>query len=742
MIDTILWRPQLGTLANTFVVLGLIAWLCFLYYRYRSLHGVKRSWFLLMPKILFTMLILTALLDPCWRVVRPKKDAQKVVILTDASTSMGVKDRDDGTRAERAQKIADEFENELGEWINFVPLEFDLDVRDPEKDAEESSDTVRGTDIGKTMVTLSQKPELADAMAVVMLTDGGDEVVDCELLPNVPIYIAGVGTEPSTWNDLAVSNVKMPSEVEANTPFKVSADLLAHASGDFSLKTVGVDVTLEKKVGDGFRAVDTQTLDLRNRQVSTSMEVPGEEKEGVYTYRLGVKEAEGEITTLNNERVFRVDVRKKKIYVLLYGCALNWDYALLKRALEEDPTIGLTSVYRKNDETFRIEGTRQEGDEVFNSGFPTDEEILNRYKCIVLGSFRSDHLREESFEALKKYVDGGGSIIFLGGADSFGNGEYHRTPAAPLIPWRISIADKDITAGQYPIAIPPEAASHGMMSATADLLEKVPSPVIYSVNHVGSLHDGAMSLMNASVGDTTSAVVALQTYGKGQTLGMATDTLWRWGRKDGNISKAYYQLWRDVIRHMSGESEGGRFLSVKWDRKKYNPSEEAVADIHVAGRYAVGEVRLKGTITHGDETKELTIDPIRDAANVFKTKLFFPDRGEYTFKLEAVLRGETLDEYQRTIRVGSAVNEGAELAVDRQFLEQLAARSRGYYRPENEASDLVASLRAMVMATAGPRDFPLVEKPDILNGGLPVFVLLAMLVLAAEWIIRRRLNMV
>ena len=54
---------------------------------------------------------------------------------------------------------------------------------------------------------------------------------------------------------------------------------------------------------------------------------------------------------------------------------------------------------------------------------------------------------------------------------------------------------------------------------------------------------------------------------------------------------------------------------------------------------------------------------------------------------------------------------------------------------------LITRLKAMVMESAGPHDFPLVRKPDILYGTLPVYVLLAMLILAAEWILRRRMNM-
>ena len=59
----------------------------------------------------------------------------------------------------------------------------------------------------------------------------------------------------------------------------------------------------------------------------------------------------------------------------------------------------------------------------------------------------------------------------------------------------------------------------------------------------------------------------------------------------------------------------------------------------------------------------------------------------------------------------------------------------------DKVDNLIVRLKSMVMESAGPHDSPLVQKPDILFGTLPIFVLVAMLVLVAEWVLRRRMNM-
>lgn len=738
MIGTLLWRPHLDTLANTIVVLALMGFLWLLYHRYRSLYAVKRSWLLMIPKILIVLLLLLALFDPCWRLVRPSRDAE-VALLTDVSTSMDVKDGASGSRAARAGRIAKAFEDKLGDWVSFKVLPFDVDIRDP---ARKTGAEIRGTDIGRTVVNVSQRPDLAACKAVVLVTDGGDEAVEIERMPGVPIYIAGVGTDPSTWNDVAVDQADVPASVEVNAPFKVSADIRARSvSGDFSLKLASVQVSFEKLVDGKYQTVDSQTVDLRKQVARVEFKAPSEATEGTREYRLAVKNLEGEMTDLNNQRTFQVDVMKKKLYVLLYGRTLDWNYALLRREMDDDPTIGFTALYHKNSDVLRLEGSRQEGDEVLSRGFPSDKAVLGLYKCIILGSFPAKHLPTACQEALKGYVEGGGSLIFLGGPESFGKGEYAGTAIAPLIPWQISAAEMEISAGHYPVVVSPEGKEHKVMSGTADILREITSPALHSINHVGQLRSGAISLMNATAGDETVAVVALQSYGRGQTLGLATDTLWRWGRTRGKISGAYGQFWRDATRYMCGAVEGGRFLTVKWNRGKYLPGEQAVADVKVAGRYAAGEIRVSGTTKYAGAARELSLEPVSGEENMYRTRVTFPERGDYIVEMEAKAGDQSLDKYQRTLHVGSTLNEGAELAVDHAFLENLASRGGGYYEPEGNADQLIERLKAKVMATSSPQDLPLVRKPDILFQTLPLYVLLVMLVLVGEWVMRRRMNM-
>ena len=737
MIGTLIWKPHLGTLANSLIILLVMGWLCLLWSRYRSRYTARKTTLLLAPKVLFTILALIALMDPAWRNMKPTDDTHKVAVISDISTSMDVEDDGSDTRSRRAEKIMDDIGAGLKGLASVERYRFDVDILGGEDDPAEGT---RRTDLGKTVVSLSGTPDLSDCKAAVLVTDGGDEIIRSERHGAVPIYILGVGTDPSTWDDLEIRNTEIPEEVELDTPFKVAADIVVHSASEaFASKAAEVEVQIEKRVDGQYEQLGAVTVDPGKNNGRVEFDLPAEETEGVYHYRLSVKGVDGEMTALNNTRDFEVDIREKSITVLLYGNMLDWNFAMLKREFSDDPTIKLTSVYRKNGGVVLIDGARQEGDAVFTSGFPADEEVLNLYTCIVLGSFPAEFIGTAALEALRGYVEGGGNLVMLGGPKSFDKGGYYRTAIAPLLPWKESRDARGISAGLFPVIVPPEGAGHGLSSATAAILDGVTAPAFYSVNKVGERRSGALSLMNASVGSEIVPIVALQPYGKGQTLGVATDTLWRWGRMDGDISSAAHQFWRDSIRYLAGEIEGGRFLTVQWDRKRYLPSEEGHAEIGIVGRYAEGEVHLKGSVEHAGTTQDLSI--VLEDGNDFQTEVFFADRGDYTIKLEATLAGEPLDSYERVIRVGSNVSEGADLAVDHPFLENLAARSGGYYQREADAEQLIERLEAMLMTSADPHDEPLVTKPALF-GLLPIYILLVLGVLLWEWLLRRRMNIV
>jgi len=735
-MTSLTWHPHLSSLLMGLALVAILGWLAFLHRRYAAHHSPRTTWILLGPKMLMALFLFLAIFDPTWRAARPRSQNEKILVLVDASSSMDVADSPQGTRAQRAAALSEIIDQRLRSLVNIEKQSFDTDL----PASQTGKEGIRGTDLGKVLASLSERPDMSAYRAVVLLTDGGDEPVLTARMPGVPLFIAGVGTDPSTWNDVALIDVDAPPSVEEKTSFEVVANIQAYkADRQFAQAVQTLPVALKEQIDGEWQTIGQEKVDVSVNQARVNFRVKppsgGAAAGSSRKFQVSVATAPGELSTLNNERTFTVDVRKRSFFVLLYARKLDWDFALLYRELKQDPAIKITALYRASEaKKPLLEGDRQEGDEVLDGGFPADPAILKKYKCVILGSFPAEDLDVRQQQALVKYVADGGSAVFLGGPDSFGRGGYDQTPLAPLLPWNISRADGEMLVGKFPVTVPPHAADHAAVASLGHILKDARSPLIYSVNPVGKAHAGTLSLLDASVSDRVVPLVALQRFGNGQTLGIASNTLWRWGRMEGDIQKAFHQFWENTIRYLSGMYEGNRFLMVKWDRPNYRPSEAAEATMQVAGRSIRGQLRFTGTVTHGSQTSKITIEPVAGTDQVFKTRIFFPDRGEYLVRIEALAGFEKVDTYERTLRVSPTRNEGARLEVDHGFLNDLAGRGGGLYVPETEIDRLIERLRASLLTGSMETDVRLVEEKGI-------FFFMVLAVLAAEWVVRRRMNL-
>jgi hypothetical protein len=771
------WQTHLNPVLSAGLILGLGVWLIILYRRQRRQYSAKEAAVLVVPKILIVLLLILAYFDPVWNVMQRPDENQKVLALVDTSSSMEVEDKVEGSRNKRAGDLLEKLTQELrSSYIDFDALEFDSEVRTSASSVEPGQ--VRETDLGKCLVTIADKPDPAALglskpavggskyMSVLLLTDGGDEVVQNVKLPEVPVYIAGVGSDPETWNDIAITRVEAPEVVEEQSDFEVTAEVLARcASYAFATGAERVNVRVEAKDGQDWETRDSKLVDLSGARARVKFNMKSPSEMGMKKYRVRVETIDGELSELNNTRIFSIEVRKNTLSVLLFAQQLGWDFRQIYKELSDDTSVALTALFRVSSDRFIVRGSRQKGDENLEAGFPSTKGQLGLYKCVIIGSFPASQWRQEQLQALVEYVREGGAVIFLGGEHSFGQGGYSRTVIEPLFPWRISAGEPELQRGQFTVNVPLSAANHGIVSETSRLISQTPASnkrgqasgaFIESINLSGSLRSGAVNLLDASVGNRTVSVVALQRFGQGQTMGVATNTLWKWTQVSDVLKQAYSHFWRQSVRNLSQWEEGERFVGVKWDKKGYRPGEQASATIRVAGRYNPGQLHLKATLTphklSPNESREpapnlqrpgsvsigaaqpVSVEPVMGRENTFRAEMVFSKRAEYLFEVQAYVGEKLLESYEKILVVGPGVNEGANLEVDHAFLDDLAMRSGGAYFRETDFENLVETLRSRIMNFAVSMEIPLVQDKYI-------YILIFLGILTLEWTMRRKMNL-
>jgi len=747
------WQTHLNPVVGAGLILGLAVWLIFLYRRQRRQYSAKEAMVLVVPKILIVLLLVLAYFDPVWSVMQRPDENQKVLALVDTSSSMEVEDKVEGSRSKRADDMLEELTQELrSSFIDFDTLEFDSEVRTSASSVEPGQ--VRETDLGKCLVTIADKPDPAalglskpavggsNYMSVLLLTDGGDEVVQNVKLPEVPVYIAGVGSDPETWNDIAITRIEAPEVVEEQSDFEVTAEVVARcASYAFATGAERVNVRVEAKEGQDWETRDSKLVDLTGARarVKFNMKSPSEMGTPQDTlrwkkYRVRVETIDGELSELNNTRIFSIEVRKNTLSVLLFAQQLGWDFRQIYKELSDDSSVALTALFRVSSDRFIVRGSRQKGDENLEAGFPSTKGLLGLYKCVIVGSFPAWQWQQEQLQAMVEYVREGGAVIFLGGEHSFGKGGYSRTVIEPLFPWRISAGESELETGRFTVNVPLSAANHSIVSEMSRLISQASGAAIESINLSGSLRSGAINLLDASVGNRTVSVVALQRFGQGQTMGVATNTLWKWTATCDELKQAYGHFWRQSVRNLSQWEEGERFVGVKWDKKSYRPGEQAGTTIRVAGRYNRGQLHLKATLKTDEENIPVSVEPVMGRENTFRAEMVFSKRAEYLFQVQAYVGEKLLESYEKTLVVGPGLNEGANLEVDHAFLDNLAMQSGGAYFRETDFENLVETLRSKVIDYAVSVEIPLVQDKYI-------YILIFLGILMLEWTMRRKMNL-
>ncbi len=759
----IYFRAHFNPVWATILILVLIGWLIVLYKRLRSRQTKGQSVLLLLPKVLTVILLIVACFDPVWSVLRPADKNKKISVFVDDSSSMDTRDMNGQSRWQRAMAINNGLINELGSYIKFDTYEFDSKVHKVYKvhrDNRTDSSGVRGTDLGGCLLDMAKKAKTADDMCAILLTDGGDVSIDNPVLPDVPVYVVAMGSNPDVQDDLLISNIDAPDRVEQGSDFEINAVIAANHGGadkqnSFVDRLGNIKLYLERQVAGQsvkkWEVTEQKDINLRERKVRVKFMVKAIHQTGVIRYRLRLGKVPGEVSTLNNVRQFTVTVSKRTIHVLFYTRRLGWDFNMIRRELAEDPSIALTTMFRVTlaenagntggvvgSERFVVQGSQLAGQQELQNGFPANKKLLDAYKCIIIGSFAANQWRKGQLEALLEYVRGGGSVIFLGGEYSFGRGGYAGTAIEPLFPWRLNAMNLPLLVGRFPVSIAASAGSNGIVANLAPLLDKAGQVYIESINQVGRLKPAAVALLNASVGSRVIAVVAWQHYGQGQCLAVASNTLWRWSRGNVSLKKAYGHFWRQGIRYLAGQSEGGRILAVRWDKEHYQPAEQAVVNVHVAGDYKLGQLHLKAHLKYKNEDMEIPVESSRlnDVLpdNKFVAKLRFNQPGLYRFELTAFKQDKKLETYNKELYVGPILNEGANLQVDVAFLSNLAIQSGGAYFGEKQANRLGDLLRNRLLQHSVTLEVPLVQDKY-------VFIIILLGILATEWAIRRKMNL-
>lgn len=761
------------------VWLGLIVLLLVWGYIRSPLTGWKRG-AAMACKGLAAVLLAACLLDPVRVTETPKKGANEIIVLADNSASLAIAEKPgDKTRGEQVKAALSGSGKEWAPWLELLRSTFRVRLQSVDERVQGMSDATT-LDFGGRQSSIASAVKAArdragtSVAAVVVVSDGNaTDATEWEVAENdtgAPVFTVLAG-EVAPVRDLSLAEVSALQTTFEDSPVSITAKVTHTGFG-------GREVALRVLDEAGkILATEKHRLDAQQPQHVFRVRL-AVAKPGVSIFKLEVGAVKAvvdgtEATMTNNERFIAVDRGAGPYRVLYIAGRPNWEYKFLRRAIAVDPEVQMPSLIRiaKREPKFDFRGRsgetsnplfrgfagEQQTDgqrydqpvltrfgmkdkEELVDGFPKNPEtLMSEYRAIIIDDLEAEFFTQEQMNLIERFVSQrGGSLLMLGGAESFGSGGYDNTPVGRMLPVYLDKlgASSHVQDAKFSITregwLEPWTRLRTEQEQDEQRLAQMPA--FWAVNQSTSIKPGATILASVTDGQQRRfPALVTQRYGTGRTVALTIGDLWRWGMKDAeqhaDMDKAWRQLLRWLVVDVPDRIElqaaisqvSGQALtrmSVRVHDAAFRPQDDASVQIEVQ--------------PPGEQAKPATVfaEPSLKEPGLFDAEHYPRAAGGY--RVKATVKdgaGKVLGEKTAGFALNPLADEMAVLAPNRAFMERLAADSGGQFLALKDVAKLAEILPKLEMPQMERKSQPVWHNPW--------WMIAVLALLVGEWALRR-----
>jgi uncharacterized membrane protein len=378
------------------------------------------------------------------------------------------------------------------------------------------------------------------------------------------------------------------------------------------------------------------------------------------------------------------------------------------------------------------------------TGYPTRRADLYTYDAVLFGNIEGDFFSRDQLQMTAEFVGnrGGGLLVF--GARSFERAGLSGTALEEVMPIDLTDRRSAVTrtaAGVAPaantMALTPDGAAHPATRLAVTVQDNqrrwAQLPPLASVAAAGGPRAGAQVLaVTGSVGGLRPLIVT-QRYGNGRSMVFAGEGAWRWRMLLPAADTTHELVWRQLARWVAGGATerveipaGAVALPGTTENVRVLVRDEEFKPVTNA------EVSVRVTAPGGEErtVPAALSDPTEGR---YVAAIRFDQPGVFRIVADVRRGGEPLGTASRPILVGGMDIELAEPALNEPVLRRVAETSGGHYVTAAEAASLAARVSDI---DVGQRP---TEMRDLWHNGFSLLAIV--LLLAAEWLLRRRVGL-
>lgn len=605
-----------------------------------------------------------------------------------------------------------------------------------------------GTHIGDALDRARDELSGLPVAGLVLVSDGADNAdttLDQPLAAlkaqAMPVFSVGVGRD-ALARDVQLTRVETPRRVLKGSALVV--DAVVTATG-----YAGVKVPLI--VEDSGRLVSQQDVTLPNDGESTTVHVrfvTSEAGPRVFTFRIPVQD--GEEVSQNNERQALIDVydRREK---LLYLEDLRPESKFIRQATDADNNLQVALLERTAqasvnapDKYLRLGlDTPQE----LANGFPTTREDLFAYRAIILGSIEASAFTPEQQRMLEDFVDvRGGSLLALGGDNSFSEGGWAGTPLADALPVVLDRTVKGATRYFDQLLVRPTraGANHPATQITdneADAAAKWRALTpLSTVNIIKDVKPGATELLDG-VDDRghVAPVLIYQRFGRGKAVAFTVQDSWLWRMQMPLNDTTHHTFWQRLARWLVDGVPDRVMVSGSPDQIERGEPVTLTAEVVDPAYKGIDSGRVTAHVTSpSGQTEDVPMAWRVERDGEYTARFTPAEDGVYQVSVGGsydALDGNNhitkdIGTGRTSIRVAPSDAEYFDPSMRASLLKRIADESGGRFFRASDTSKLVDAI------TYSGRGVTVVDERELWD--MPIVLVLILGLMAAEWVYRRR----
>jgi uncharacterized membrane protein len=675
----------------------------------------------------FIALVLLLLWRPAISIASLKPQENIVAVLVDDSRSMAI--REDGkTRIEQALATLN------GGLVSDLKKKFQVRVYRFGADLER----VDGTDslaadqpashLAASLREIAAEASSLPIGAAVVLSDGAEnsggiglDTISQLRRRRLPVHTIGYGREHAS-RDVEIEDAVLPARALADSNLVAAVTLRQYGYDGQKVRLVARDsgktlasqeVTLKGAGADQTESVMIQAGAAGARNIEITVEtLPGEEN------------------VRNNTLTRVVNVSAQKPRILYIEGEPRWEMKFIRRALEDDAALQLVSMVRTTENKIYRQGIQSPTE--LEQGFPSKAEDLFAFDGLIFGSIDANYFTPGQQELIRDFVDRrGGGALFLGGRAALSEGGYTRPPFSDLLP--VSLPNRKGTFHRDSVAL--ELTPIGRESVILRLAENPEAniarwkkmPVLADYQEAGEAKPGAVTLAERG----GRPLLITENYGRGRTAVFATGGSWRWRMLQDHTDRTHEIFWRQFLRWLVAGTPGPVLSSTPNPVLSDEGSITLAAEVRDKSFRSVPDAHVEARILGpggASATVELTPKPQEQGA--YSAEWNAEAGGSYLAEVVATRDGQELGRDIVTFRREDGAAENFHTGQNRELLTRLSAETGGSYYTPNDTAKLANEVQ---YSEAG---ITVRETRDLWD--MPAVFLLALMLRAAEWLLRRK----